>query len=66
MKKVKDEEFREYLEYKKFMGEVPGETGRKPLRKMSMDELDQVRAARGNQDFALFLKEIREREEDKK
>lgn len=68
MKKITDKEFKEYLEYKRFMGEEPG-AGRisKKPGKLSMDELDQVRAARGNQDFEDLLEEMkrRKKEEDK-
>lgn len=64
MKRINDEEFREYLEYKEFMGERPGETGRKPVRRLNLDELDQVRAATGDRDFAAFLREMQARDED--
>ena len=64
MKKIQDEEFREYLEYKDFMGERPGESRKKTSRKLDLGELDQVRAAKGNKDFALFLKEMKAREEE--
>lgn len=64
MKKISDDEFREYLEYKDFMGERPGETRKKSVRKLDMDELNMVRAARGKQDFDLFLKEIKARSEE--
>lgn len=64
MKRINDEEFREYLEYKEFMGERPGETGRKSVRRLNLDELDQVRAATGDRDFAAFLREMQARDED--
>lgn len=64
MKKITNEEFREYLEYKEFMGERPGQVGRKSGRKLDMDELGQIRAAKGKQDFEMFLKEIKSRSEE--
>ena len=64
MKRINDKEFREYLEYKEFMGERPGETGRKKTRRLDLDELDQVRAATGNRDFAQFLKKMQARDEE--
>lgn len=66
MKKITDEEFRDYLDYKKFMGEEPGAVGRKSRRRLDLSELDQVRAASGKPDFALFLHEMKEREEGEK
>ena len=64
MKKISDDEFREYLEYKKFMNEEPGAPSRKKKdRKLSLGELDLVRAARGDQDFEAFMNEMRARTE---
>ena len=64
MKKIRDDEFREYLEYKRFMKEEPGVAGgKKKSGKLSLGELDMVRAARGDQDFALFMNEMRARKE---
>lgn len=64
MKTIRDEEFREYMEYKKFMNEKPG-AAKKGLKsgKLSLDQLDLVRAARGDQDFAQFMNEMKAREE---
>ncbi len=64
MKKISDREFRDYMEYKRFMGEEPGQKGRVKGRKLDLNELDQVRAATGNRDFALFLKEMQARSEE--
>lgn len=64
MKKIREDEFREYLEYKKFMNEVPGSTMKERANgKLDLGELDMVRAARGDQDFALFMNEMRARKE---
>lgn len=64
MKKISEDEFREYLEFKEFMEEVPaGAGGNRSNGRLSLDELDMVRAARGNQDFELFMEELRARKE---
>lgn len=64
MKTIREDEFRDYLEFKKFMGEEPGSMGQKPSEgKLSLDELDLVRAARGEQDFARFMSEMKARKE---
>lgn len=64
MKKIREDEFREYLEYKQFMNERPG-AGRKEkvIGKLSLDQLDMVRAARGDQEFAMFMSEMKARKE---
>ena len=61
MKKIQDEEFREYLEYKRFMGEAPGQARKSPGRRLNMEDLDQVRAASGNREYELFLREIQKK-----
>ncbi len=67
MRKITDDEFREYLEYKKFMNEVPGTVKmKKPRKHLSLDELDGVRAARADQEFSMFMNEMRRREEEEK
>ena len=64
MRKISDDEFREYLEIKKFMNEVPGEAKNKKItRQLSMDQLDGIRAARGDQEFAMFMNEMQARKE---
>ena len=64
MKKITKEEMNEYFEYKDLMGEKVGaEAGHKGGDKLSFDELDQVAAARGDQDFAAFLSEMEARKE---
>ena len=64
MRKIKDEEFREYMEYKKFMNEKPGAVkNENKSGKLSLDQLDLVRAARGDQDFAKFMSEMKARKE---
>ena len=64
MKRINEEEFKEYLEYKRFMGEKPGESARTSGRKLNLEELDQVRAASGKRDFDLFLREMQARSEE--
>ena len=67
MRKISDSEFRDYLEFKKFMNEVPGEAKAKKSRKrLSLDQLDEVRAARGDQEFAMFMHEMQSRNEREK
>ncbi len=64
MKKISEDEFRDYLEFKKFMGEEPGSLRKKkPEGALSMEDLDMVRAARGDQDFARFMSEMKARKE---
>lgn len=64
MKKISEDEFRDYLEFKKFMGEEPGSLRKKkPEGALSMEDLDMVRAARGDQDFARFMSEMKSRKE---
>ena len=64
MKKISEDEFRDYLEFKKFMGEEPGSIGQKTEEgKLDLGELDLVRAARGDQDFARFMSEMKARKE---
>ncbi|MBQ9015856.1 MAG: hypothetical protein IJ109_07005 [Firmicutes bacterium] len=64
MRKITEDEFRDYLELKKFMNEVPGAAkGKTVKRHLSLDQLDEVRAARGDQEFAMFMDEMRARKE---
>ena len=55
MKKITEEEFKEYMEYKKFMSD----------ENMSMEELDDVVAAKRNDVFEAFMQKIREMEKQK-
>lgn len=50
MKNITEEELYEYMEFKKFMANDS----------MSMEELDNIAAARGNEDFTLFMQKIKE------
>ncbi len=68
MKPIREDEFKEYLEYKKFMGEIPGsrsqgQSSSQRSGQLSLDELDMVTAARGDQEFASFLDEMKQRRE---
>ncbi|MDO4868833.1 MAG: hypothetical protein Q4A65_00875 [Bacillota bacterium] len=54
MKKITEEEFKDYMEYKKFISE----------ESMSMDELDQVTAAKGSEDFAAFMRKVKDMEKE--
>ena len=58
MKRITEEEFKDYMDYKKFMSE----------EEMSMNELDEVGAAKGSEDFSVFMQKIRdmEKKEDDK
>ena len=57
MKRISEEEFRDYMDYKKFMSE----------EEMSMNELDDIVAAKGSEDFSTFMQKIKdmEKEDDK-
>ena len=64
MKNISKEEFKDYLEYKEFMNEKVGAAGRFDQSDvMNLDELDQIAAARGEQDFTAFLNEMKRRQE---
>ena len=57
MKKISEEEFRDYMDYKKFMSE----------EEMSMNELDDIVAAKCSEDLSAFMQKIKdmEKEDDK-
>lgn len=63
MKKISEKEFRDYLEYKEFMGEGLSSTGKKSDGRLSLDQLDMVRAARGDREFEQFMSEMKARKE---
>ena len=67
MKKISREEFNDYMEYKRFMKKDTVSGLIDADESMSLDELDQITAARGNEDFTAFLQKIKdmEKEEDK-
>lgn len=54
MKNITEEELYDYMEFKKFMANDS----------MSMEELDNIAAARGNEDFTLFMQKIKEIEKE--
>lgn len=60
MKKISNDEFKEYMEYKKFMNGNAAAQTKGEDEPMSFDELDAVTAARGNEDFESFMQKIRE------
>ena len=64
MKPISKSEFEEYLEYKKFMDQRPGQASKgRSDGAMSLDELDQVAAARSDREFTEFLNEMKHRKE---
>jgi uncharacterized protein YfeS len=64
MKSISKEEFNEYLEYKRFMDQRPGEAAKgSDDGALSLDELDQVAAARSDREFSAFLNEMKQRRE---
>ncbi len=54
MKRITEEELKDYMDYKRFMSE----------EEMSMNELDEIVAAKGSEDFSAFMQKIRELEKE--